>query len=148
MSRTSLIALLVVCLSVVAAATNQQHPNTDVVVYLIKNGYLGSLNFTQNSLRKAIRQSQRENELTVNGRMTPEYIEFAKNENGKSRVISYLKTYNYIIGSTNPIKIEEAVKTLQRNSGVLKVTGIIDKETIDFIDKRPCAYSEGLSVPQ
>jgi hypothetical protein len=79
MSRASLIALLVVYLSVVAAATNQQHP-------IIKNGYLGSsLNFTQNSLRKAIRQSQRENELTVNGRMTPEYIEFAKNENGKSK---------------------------------------------------------------
>lgn len=39
-----------------------------------------------------------ENELTVNGRMTPEYIEFAKNENGKSRVATYLKTYNYIMG--------------------------------------------------
>jgi hypothetical protein len=135
---------------VVAAATNQQQqrPNTDVVVYLIKNGYLESLDFTKNSLRKAIRQSQRENDLTINGRITPEYIEFAKNENGKNRVVIYLKTYNYIIGSVNPTKIEEAVKTLQRNSGVLKVTGTIDKETIDFIDNtRPRAYSEGLLVP-
>jgi hypothetical protein len=38
-------------------------------------------------------------------------------KNGKSRVVTYLKTYNYIMGSVNLIKIEEAVKTLQRNSG-------------------------------
>jgi hypothetical protein len=36
--------------------------------------------------------------------MTPEY-EFAKN--GKSRVVTYLKTYNYIMG-VNPIKIRSS----------------------------------------
>lgn len=142
MKSLYLFAVLSLCIYTVHTATSSY--NAEVVNYLIDNGYVQNIDFTRSELRKGVRQCQRENNLTVNGSITPEFIAFVKNEDNKQTVIKYLKTYNYIRGSTTPLTIKEAVKTLQKNSGILKVTGVIDEATINFIKNNPVGYSEGL----
>ncbi len=119
----------------------------EVIIYLKDNGYLQSLQFSKSEFKKAVRSCQRENNLNVNGRVTQEFKDFVKYENNKSMVVDYLKKYNYIANTANPIAIQEGVKKLQRNSGVLTVNGIIDTHTINFIKNNPIGYSEMLFEP-
>lgn len=132
------------CATTTLATTTTTASNQQVVDYLYNYGYITSLNVTRNELRRSLRQLQRENNLTVNGRITPEVVNFVTYENDKNMVINYLKTYNYILGDVTPLKVKDAVTVLQQNSGTLNVTGLIDTPTITFVRTRPQGYSEGL----
>jgi hypothetical protein len=132
--------------SEVLRARQAQHM-LDVMQYLINNGYI-TPHYTQYEMRKALRQLQRENNLTVTGRITDEVVDFIKLENNRAMVIKYLKDYNYILGAVTPHKITDAIKLLQENTGYLSVTGEIDHATIQFVKTHPIAFSEGLFAPE
>lgn len=141
-----LAALLCCCVAPIESkATTPENVKQDVVKYLIEYGYLESLTYTNNELKKSLRQLQREHVFIVNGKITPEVINLVKRENDKQMVIEYLKTFGYIQqNNINPIRLTDAIKVLQRNSGKLAITGTIDADTINFIKNHPHGYSEGL----
>jgi len=140
-------SFLVICglvVSVVIQSTQcVESDQQQVTDYLIKNGYLETP-YTNHSLRRSLRQFQRENGLTINGRITDQTIEFIQTENDKQMVLDYLKIFGYLQGTVSPSKITDALKRLQQNSGVLTITGSIDIPTIEFIKTHPRGYSEGL----
>jgi peptidoglycan hydrolase-like protein with peptidoglycan-binding domain len=148
-----LIAVFLVALVYTAVSNGQRTNNllgqppprrNEVVAYLIDYGYLTEPNYTPNQLRRSLRQFQRENNLVVNGRITPEVNDFVENENEKRMVVEYLKRFGYIDGHINPLKTTNAVKKLQQNSGVLDISGLIDTPTVNFIKTHQHGYSEGL----
>jgi peptidoglycan hydrolase-like protein with peptidoglycan-binding domain len=115
--------------------------------YLIDYGYLeGRRDDTVVSgyeFRRALRQFQRENNLTVvNGRITPETITVIKQKKEVQMVIEYLKKYNYIQDYDRRYQIPNAVKWLQRNSGELDVNGVIDSATINFVKSHQRGFAE------
>lgn len=121
----------------------------EVLNYLVEYGYLESLHFKKYELRRALRHLQVENNLVVNGRINRETKKFVRDEKNKKMVIEYLKNYNYLLGRVTPLKLIEAIKLLQRNSGFLTVTGSIDTPTIDFVEtNQQYGYSEGLTPPE
>jgi len=61
----------------------------------------------------------------------------------RKMVIDYLHKFGYLGWAKSPILLEEGVKTLQRNAG-LKITGLINLDTISFVKTHPKAFSEGL----
>ena len=138
------LVVLVYTLSNCDCSEQGSSQNNEVITYLIKYGYLTSSNYTPNQLRRSLRQFQRENNLVINGRITPEVNDFVDSENEKQMVIEYLKRFGYIDGHINPLKTTAAVKELQRNSGVLTISGLIDSNTINFIKTHQHGYSEGL----
>lgn len=115
----------------------------EVVDYLVKNGYLQEP-YTDHSLRRSLRQFQRENELTVDGRFSEQTVNLIKTENDRQLVLDYLKIFGYIQNPVTPLKTTNAIKQLQQNSGVLSQTGVIDIATIEFVKSHPRGYSEGL----
>lgn len=115
----------------------------EVVDYLVKNGYLQEP-YTNRSLIRSLRQFQRENELTINGRFSEQTVNLIKTENDRQLVLDYLKIFGYIQNPVTPLKTTNAIKQLQQNSGVLSQTGVIDIATIEFIKSHPRGYSEGL----
>lgn len=122
----------------------QLSDHDQVIEYLVDYGYLESKTYRPHQLRRAIRYLQKENNLTVNGRITPNVVDFVKNENDKKMVIDYLKKFNYLLGDVNPNTINNAVTKLQLNTGVLNANGVIDGPTINFVKTHPYAYSDGL----
>jgi hypothetical protein len=114
-----------------------------VIQYLTNYGYIDPLK--SNNLvefKRSLRHFQRENDLIVNGRITPEICTFVKNTIDRQMVIDFLKTYNYFINGVNPISLKEAVKKLQYNSGSLEINGEIDQETINFVSLNRRGHSE------
>lgn len=130
-------------LIVIVGTVNSQQKNQQVTDYLIENGYLQE-SYTKHELRRALRQLQRENNLTISGRISSQTIDFIQTENNRQMVLDYLKTFGYIQGSITPLKTTNAIKQLQQNSGSLSITGFIDTPTVEFIKNHPQAYSEGL----
>lgn len=116
----------------------------EIITYLIDCGYLESSTYSKHELRRSLRQFQRENDMLVNGRITPEIHVFVQNENDKKMVLEYLKVFGYIQGAVSPVKTTDAIKMLQQNSGVLTKTGLIDTPTINFIKTHKHGFSEGL----
>ena len=121
--------------------------------YLIEYGYLDSsadaAQQTNNyEFRRALRQFQRENNITpVNGRITPEIITLINHKTEVQMVIDYLKRYNYIQDYDRRYQIPNAVKRLQKNSGDLNVSGVIDSETINFVKSHQRGFAEPI-MPQ
>jgi peptidoglycan hydrolase-like protein with peptidoglycan-binding domain len=122
--------------------------------YLIEYGYLDSsadaAQRTHNNyeFRRALRQFQRENNITpVNGRITPEIITLINHKTEVQIVLDYLKRYNYIQDYDRRYQIPNAIKWLQRNSGELNVTGVIDSETINFVKSHQRGFAEPI-MPQ
>jgi murein L,D-transpeptidase YcbB/YkuD len=141
---------LIICVLVLIATVTSQFTrpqvaeNQEVVDYLVKNGYLQEP-YTNHSLRRSLRQFQRENELTINGRFSEQTVNLIKTENDRQLVLDYLKIFGYIQNPVTPLKTTNAIKQLQQNSGVLSQTGVIDIATIEFIKAHhPRGYSEGL----
>jgi murein L,D-transpeptidase YcbB/YkuD len=134
----------IICILVlIATVTSQSFNNQEVVDYLITNGYL-QVPYTNHSLRRSLHQFQRENNLTINGRFSTQTVNFIKTENDRQLVLDYLKIFGYIQGPVTSLKITNAIKQLQQNSGVLSQTGVIDIATINFVKSHPQGYSEGL----
>ena len=133
--------MLVLCVQLYSATVINE---SQVVTYLINYGYLPSSDYTKLDLRRSLRQLQRENNFIVTGKVTPQVRNLIKRENEKEMVVQYLKTFNYIQGELNPLKITTGIKLLQRNSGTLNVTGLIDDSTVLFVKEHQQGYSEGL----
>lgn len=118
----------------------------DIIKYLVDYGYLQSSTYTKQEFRKSLRQLQRDYNFLVTGNITPEVVHLIKRVNDQEMVVEYLKTFGYIqpnnIGDVE--KLSNAIKSLQRNSGTLNITGTINSETINFIKSHPNGYSEGL----
>jgi len=137
----SLTALLFLPPTLGHSSRSAQH--REVIDYLADYGYLISRSdrtYTNYELGRSLRLFQRENNLRVNGKITPETSSFIKLEKNKETVVKYLKTFGYLQGEASPFKLAEAVKLLQRNSGVLNVTGSIDSSTIDFVQTNQHGY--------
>lgn len=114
--------------------------------YLIDFGYLDSSAYNNYDLRRALRQFQRENNLTpVHGRITPEIITLINHKKEVQTVIDYLKKYNYIQDYDRRYQIPNAVKWLQRNSGELSVNGVIDPATINFVKNHQRGFAEPIT---
>lgn len=139
----NLLSLALLCCCCVVATTTEN--KQDIVEYLVDYGYLESTTFTKIELKKALRQLQKENNFIVNGKITPEVNNLVKYEIDKKMVIEYLKTFGYIQGTIDPNSLKNAVKILQRNSGVLAITGIINEDTVNFIKSHLHGYSEPLN---
>jgi len=117
--------------------------NSEVDNFLLNSGYLDpNENNTRKDFKKALRLFQRENKLTVNGRITLEVKEFIQKETDRQFVLDYLKSFGYIQGTITPYKTIEAARQVQRNSGVLNITGIIDLETINFLKSKIHSFVE------
>ena len=136
--------LIVVCCCYHTHTTTATEIKPEIVQYLLNYGYLESPIYTKHELKKSLRQLQRENNFIVNGRITPEIINLVKYETNKQMVIEYLKTFGYISNTFDPNGLKNAIKNLQRNSGVLTINGIVNDETVNFIKSRPNGYSEPL----
>ena len=138
-----LICLVQICYySTVAETTTVTRD--EVITYLVDCGYLESSTYSNHELRRSLRQLQRENDMLVNGRFTPEIHLLVQTENDKKMVLEYLKVFGYIQGAVSPLKTTDAIKQLQQNSGVLTKTGLIDTPTINFIKTHKHGFSEGL----
>jgi hypothetical protein len=120
----------------ISLAQEQELCKPIVIQYLKDYGYIDSSKIEIDIIefKRLLRHFQRENNLYVNGKITPEVCKFVKNTIDRQMVIDFLKTYNYFINGVNPISLKEAVKKLQYNSGSLEINGEIDQETINFIN--------------
>lgn len=116
----------------------------DVIDYLVNYGYLETQNCTKYELKKSLRQVQRENNITVNGKIDSNIRNLVQKDKDKTIIINYLKTFGYLRGEINPLILKDAIKLLQKNSGVLNVTGSIDTSTLNFIISHPQGYSEAI----
>jgi hypothetical protein len=137
---------LILCMLVLTAVTASEPNSSDrqeVINFLIHNGFINQP-INRYSLKRALRQFQRENNLNINGQFSEETIQLVKTEKDKQMVLDYLKTFNYIQGAVTPLKTENAIKQVQQNSGVLSVTGVIDNTTVEFIKSHQQGYSDGL----
>ncbi|ADO00521.1 hypothetical protein WIV_gp177 [Wiseana iridescent virus] len=117
----------------------------NVIEYLVNYGYLPTMNCTKYELRRSLRQLQREyNMVNRTGKITLEVENLVQIEFDKIMVTKYLKTFGYINEPVTPVKMTAAISLLQKNSGVLPITGSINPATVDFITSHPHGYSEGL----
>lgn len=118
----------------------------NVIEYLVNYGYLSTINCTNYELRRSLRQLQRKyNMVNRTGKITLEVENLVKDEIDKIMVTKYLKTFGYIQEEpVTPVKMTAAISLLQKNSGVLNITGSINPATVDFIKTHPHGYSEGL----
>ena len=115
--------------------------------YLIDYGYLDSSTYNNYEFRRALRQFQRENNLSpINGKINPEIIIIINEKREVQMVIEYLKRYNYIQDYDRRWRIPNAVKWLQKNSGELNVTGVIDPSTINFVKTHQLGFTEPIML--
>lgn len=138
------IGLFAILLIIQAYTIKTEITRSDVIEYLVNYGYLETLNCTKFELKKSLRQVQRENNITVNGKITPEIQNLVQKDKDKTIVINYLKTFGYLRDEINPVILKQAIKLLQKNSGVLNITGSIDTFTLNFIISHPQGYSEAI----
>jgi Putative peptidoglycan binding domain len=129
-------------------ARNNNDDRQIVKQYLIEYGYLDFSTDDNYEFRRALRQFQRENNITpINGIITPEIITLINYKTEVQIVLDYLKRYNYIQDYDRRYQIPNAIKWLQRNSGELNVTGVIDSETINFVKSHQRGFAEPI-MPQ
>jgi hypothetical protein len=126
----------------ISLAQEQELCKPIVIQYLKDYGYIDSSKVDIIEFKRLLRHFQRENNLHVNGKITPEVCKFIKNTTDRQMVIDFLKTYNYFINDVNPISLKEAVKKLQYNSGSLEINGEIDQETINFVSTNRIGHFE------
>lgn len=135
-----LLCALIYATATITTATTVQADisNVDkVAIHLHKKGYLFTLPFsyTMSNFRLGLKRWQQDKNLTVNGRITTEVLDYIDYEHIKEPIVSYLVTNNLLnqYDQENDEKVTEAIKLLQKNSGSLNETGKANQETLNYI---------------